>query len=202
MNKQCYFFIAAVTLGLFSSVSLASIQNFWAYGSSDADSSPKYIESIGKKVETKSISIDYKLESNWTINSAQLWLRASDDYKGGHCSGDNCEDGRTGGKDRSEKAKISNIEGKDGNWASVEIDGYDWYNLMDVKAILLGDTDDTFSALLKASRRGDFWFKNAKLVIDYDIKAIPLPAAAWLFGSALLGLAGLKRKSGIAGKAK
>jgi hypothetical protein len=198
MKKQCYFFIAAVMLGLFSSVSLAAMQSFWAYGSSDDANSPQYIENIGKKTETKEISIDYKLESNWTINSAQLWLRAVDDYRGGHCSGDNCKDGKKGGLDRSEKAKISSIEGEDGRWAPTEINGYEWYSLMDVKSFLLGDTDNTFSALLKASRRGDFWFKNAKLVIDYDLKAVPLPAAAWLFGSALVGLVGLKRKAAVA----
>ena len=198
MKKQCYFFIAAVMLGLFSSVSLAAMQSFWAYGSDDDANSPQYIESIGKKTETKEISIDYKLESNWTINSAQLWLRAVDDYRGGHCAGDNCKDGKKGGLDRSEKAKISSIEGEDRHWASVEINGYDWYNLLDVKEILLGDADNTFSALLKASRRGDFWFKNAKLVIDYDLKAVPLPAAVWLFGSALIGLVGLKRKAAVA----
>jgi len=42
---------------------------------------------------------------------------------------------------------------------------------------------------------GDFWYKNAKIVVDYSLKAVPVPAAVWLFGSALLGLTGLKRKS-------
>jgi hypothetical protein len=192
--KKLYCCIAAMLLGLFSSVSLASIQSFWAYGSSDDASNPKYIESIGNKSSTQNISIDYKLESNWTINSAQLWLRAVDDFKGGHCSGNKCKDGKTGGRDRSEKAQISGIEGQN-NWASAEINGYTWYNLLDVKSFLLGDKDNTFSALLSASRGSDFWFKNAKLVIDYDIKAVPIPSAIWLFGSALLGLTGLKRKS-------
>ena len=195
--KKLYCCMAAMLLGFFSSVSVASIQSFWAYGSSDADSNGKYIESIGKKVETQNISIDYKLESNWTIKSAQLWLRAVDDFKGGHCSGNKCRDGKTGGRDRSEKAQISSIEGQGGNWASAEINGYTWYNLLDVTAFLLNDTNNSFSALLKASRGGDFWFKNAKLVIDYDIKAVPVPSAVWLFGSALLGLTGLKRKPAV-----
>jgi hypothetical protein len=202
MKKQLYFFIAALMLGLFSSISSAAMQSFWAYGSSDEASDAKYIQNIRKNVETKSISIDYKIESNWTINSAQLWLRAVDDFKSGHCSGDDCRDVRNGGKNRGgkdgmEKAKISKIEGQKGHWASMEIDDYTWYNLMDVKTYLLADTDNVFSAVLKASRGADFWFKNAKLVIDYDIKAVPLPSAIWLFGSVLLGMTGLKRKSAV-----
>jgi hypothetical protein len=200
--KKLYYCIAAMLLGLFSSVSLASVQSFWAYGSSDDASNSKYVESIGNKSSTQNISIDYKLESNWTINSAQLWLRAVDDFKGGHCSGNKCRDGRTGGRDRSEKAQISNIEGQNGKWASTEINGYTWYNLLDVTTFLLDDTNKSFSALLEASQGGDFWYKNAKLVIDYSIKgdpvppaAVPIPSAIWLFGSALLGLTGLKRKS-------
>jgi len=31
---------------------------------------------------------------------------------------------------------------------------------------------------------------------DHDVSAVPLPAAAWLFGSAVLGLAGVRRRQG------
>ncbi|MES9903302.1 MAG: proprotein convertase P-domain-containing protein [Sedimenticola sp.] len=34
-----------------------------------------------------------------------------------------------------------------------------------------------------------------ELVITTDVAAVPVPAAAWLFGSALLGLVGLRRKA-------
>jgi hypothetical protein len=37
-------------------------------------------------------------------------------------------------------------------------------------------------------------FLNAWAVRDGDVSAIPVPAAAWLFGSALLGLASIKRR--------
>ena len=33
------------------------------------------------------------------------------------------------------------------------------------------------------------------IISTRDVSAVPLPAAAWLFGSALLGFAGLRRKS-------
>jgi hypothetical protein len=199
MKKQCYF-IAAMLLGLFSSASSASILSFWAYGSSDSASKSKYTETIGYNKPRQNISIDYNIDkSNWTINSAQLWIKAVDDFGGG--------------KDRREKARIFKIEGKKGKFASKEINGNKWYNLLDVTSFLLSDTNSTFSALLKSSRGRGFLLKNAKLVIDYDIKsasnpldipgsplpisppaAVPVPAAVWLFGSAMLGLIGLTRK--------
>jgi hypothetical protein len=43
----------------------------------------------------------------------------------------------------------------------------------------------------------DLWYKNVELVINYDLKQVPVPAAVWLFGSALLGLTGIKRKSTV-----
>ena len=35
---------------------------------------------------------------------------------------------------------------------------------------------------------------GASLSVDYAVAPVPVPAAAWLFGSALIGLAGIKRK--------
>ncbi len=204
MKKLC-FFLGAILLSSLSSASFASIQSFWAYGSSDTADAPKYVESIGKKSASKSISIDYDLGSNWEINSATLWIKAVDDFRGGHCSGSQCKDGSRRGRDSSEQALISKIEGQGtkGNWKSVEIGGYQWYELLDVTTFLLNDTNKAFTALLKASRGGDFWYKNAKLVIDYSLKdapgpsTVPVPSAVWLFGSALLGLLGFKRKDAV-----
>jgi hypothetical protein len=199
MKKRCYF-IAVMLLGFFSSASFASIQSFWSYGSSDSASNSKH---VGGKTGSTNISIDYKIESNWSVKSATLWIKAVDDFKGGSCSGRNCKDGNYAGRDSKERANISNIEGK-GNRSSVEIGGEKWYNLLDVTSFLSKDTNKMFSAVLKTSKGSDFWFKNAKLVIDYDINdnttppaAVPLPSAVWLFGSVLLGLAGFKRKPGM-----
>jgi hypothetical protein len=209
MKKRCYF-IVAMLLGVFSTASFASIQNFWAYGSSDTASKSKYLSGHGKKPITKSISIDYKVNSNWTINSAHLWVKAVDDYKGGTCSGNRCKDVKRGGKDSKERISISNVEGRKANLTSKQIDGETWYDLLDVTSTLLNDTNNNFSAKLTAFGKNDFWFKNAKLVIDYKPKdsgapisseanpppaAVPLPSAIWLFGSALLGLTGFKRKT-------
>lgn len=43
-----------------------------------------------------------------------------------------------------------------------------------------------------------FWFQETAAEVDYSlnfqVSQVPVPAAAWLFGSALVGLAGVKRK--------
>jgi hypothetical protein len=203
MKKQLII-ITAIMLTLFSSVSFASLQNFWAYGSSNGYNKNNYISNIGKKSDIKNISIHYSVSSDWTINSAKLWIKAMDDYKGGGCKGNQCSDRPSRGTDGSEKAQITNIEGRKGNFTSKEINGSKWYELIDVTSWLMNDKNNKFTASLKSSRGSDFWFYNAKLEIDYDIKtagidpapaAVPVPAAIWLFGSALFGFAGLKRKS-------
>ncbi|ESS72268.1 hypothetical protein MGMO_62c00010 [Methyloglobulus morosus KoM1] len=218
MKKQFYF-LSAMLLALFSSVSSASLIDFYQYGSSGfANNKPKFISNIGKGHGRK-ISINYNLGSNWTINSAHLWVKAVDDYNGGFCKGWKCRDGRSNGKDPREFARIKNIEGHKGNWASKVVNGYKWYDVLNVTSFLRHDTNGIFKALLKSSRGGDFWLRNAKLEIDYTINtayvlplveqgtpiatptpaAVPIPAAAWLFGSALLALAGLVRRTAVTG---
>ncbi len=51
--------------------------------------------------------------------------------------------------------------------------------------------EDGFVDYRSASYRSD-----GTVVVEYlyDVAAVPVPAAAWLFGSALIGLAGIKRK--------
>jgi hypothetical protein len=75
-------------------------------------------------------------------------------------------------------------------WA---IDGQDWYMAYDVTNLLNGTP---FTASILAS--GDFYFKNARLDLDYKTAdcppPVPLPAAAWLFGSALLGFVSLSNR--------
>ncbi len=55
---------------------------------------------------------------------------------------------------------------------------------------------DTFGWYLETTQRGsrrvEFSLRNASFVSSPS--AVPVPAAAWLFGSALLGFAGLRRK--------
>jgi hypothetical protein len=214
MKKQ-YYFLAAMILVIFSSVSSAATKSFYASGKDDNATHPEFLS----KGESEKIEIDYKLGRNWVISSAKLWLRAVDDYNGGHCSAsgfwsDNCKDvpkgddsrnkGDNGHKadkylDGSELALIT-IKGKGHNddvqSKPLEIDNFKWYdlNLNVTKYLIQNGRENDFTATLKASL-GDFWYKNAKIVVDYDIKAVPVPAAIWLFGSALFGLTGMKRKS-------
>jgi len=225
MKKQFYF-LSAMLLAIFSSVSSASLIDFYQYGSSDLANKTQFISNIvgnGRDGHRRKISINYNLGSNWTINSAHLWVKAVDDYHGGFCKGWKCKDGHTNGKDRREFARIINIEGHKGNWASKAVNGAKWYDVFDVTSFLLHDKDGIFKALYKSSRGGDFWLRNAKLEIDYTINSVsalplveqgapigtpiveptpatvPVPAAVWLFGSALLALAGLVRRTPVTG---
>ena len=203
MKKQ-YCFIAAILLGLFSSVSFAATVSFWATSTqSDTAWDPKFLS----QGDTKNFNINYNLGSNWVITSAKLWLLAVDDYNYSHCSAQGqtssyCNDDnnpRTR-QDPSEQAVVTKIEGLPGTFSNpLEINNFKWYDLNVNVASYLSNVDKKFSASIKAVY-GDFWYKNAKIVIDYDIKAVPVPAALWLFGSALLGLTGLSRKSGDASK--
>ena len=41
----------------------------------------------------------------------------------------------------------------------------------------------------------DWYIDNVSISADVEVSAVPVPAAAWLFGSALIGLAGAARRS-------
>jgi hypothetical protein len=199
MKKQ-YFILASLLALLSSGVSAATI-DFYASYKNDGVTPKDAPALVGNK--QKSFSIAYSIGSNWVINSAKLWIKAVDDFKGGHCSGWSCKDGNKKGRDAAEFAKITQLEGISVNSQKTAINDYGWYDLnIDVSSFLL---DGILNGKLAAVGNGfkhkclapDFWYKNAKLVIDYDVKAVPVPAALWLFGSALLGLTGIKRKSAI-----
>jgi len=196
--KKLYFLLPAL-LTVFSSASFAATVDFYASYKNDGVT-PKDAPSLVSGNQ-KSFSIAYSLDSNWIINSAKLWIKAVDDYKGGHCSGWACDDGNSKGLDAAEYAKITELEGSSVNSQKTAINSYGWYDLnLDVSSFLL---DGVLNGKLAAVGDGykkkclspDFWYKNAKLVIDYDLKPVPVPAALWLFGSALLGLTGVKRRT-------
>ncbi len=190
--KKYYFVIAGLILAFSSVIGSAATVNFWAYGSDDSTNHGKYLNTDLNGHRGKAISIDYTLGKRWTDISAHLWLKAVDDTCVGRIL---CKDGLKSGWDPSEKAIISKIEGIPGRFGVTEINKNGWYDLnLDVTAFLLADTDNIFNAMLRPSMHRDFVFKNAKLVIDYNLKPVPVPAAAWLFSSALLGLFRVKRK--------
>jgi hypothetical protein len=125
-----------------------------------------------------SVDINYSLQSNWVITSAEFFLLASDD--------DTTPNG--------EKARVMSIEGSNIG-QNVDLNsgtGATWYLLnANVLSYLLGTNSSPFTSILKA-QAGDFNFLNAKLVIEYTV--VPIPAAIWLFGSALLGLMGFTHR--------
>lgn len=189
----------ALVLSCFASASMAATASFWATPTqSDSAMAPAFLS----QGSSKSIYINYTIGSNWIVNSASLWLRAVDDYNYNHCSSPDqnsykCNDDNKSwtAQDPSEQAQATVIEGTYGPYGSpVEINNFKWYDLNINVASYLSNADGVFSAKIKAVC-GDFWYKNAKIVIDYDLKPVPVPAAIWLFGSALLGLTGMKRKS-------
>jgi hypothetical protein len=177
--QKYYSILAVILLTMASSASFAATKSFWAVGSDDNAVEAKFLN--GK--ETKSVSIAYALDSNWQDISAKLWLKASDDTFGvRHCQNGECKDGSGWGQDGSEKAIVS-IAGQSGSLTSPEIGGYGWYEFdTDIASYLIGK--DNFVAEIKVALGEDFYFKNAKLVIEY---ITPIPAAIWLFGSAFLG---------------
>lgn len=81
-----------------------------------------------------------------------------------------------------------------------DVDGFTLFGLANTEVL-----DDLNGAPLPA---GDyaFWLQETAdgFVVDYQVSfhvtAVPLPGAAWLFGSALLALVGVGRKSATAGK--
>lgn len=199
--RKTYQLFATLMLSLASSVSFAATQTFWAYGSNDNIDQPKLLSNTGTSSNYKDIAINYVIDrQKWEINSAKFMLKAVDDNNyGSHCTGYGatpCADGTGKYYDGKEYAEVSKIDGTTNMFTSAtEISKYGWYDLgLDVTSYLLNDSNNTFTARIKASFKSDYWYKNAKLVIDYDLKPVPVPAAVWLFGSALFGLTGLKRK--------
>jgi hypothetical protein len=214
--KKLRYLLAVILLGFFASVSLASTTTYYMAGSSDSGKFKKsrYI-SFNSRQKQRNISINYNIDSNLNINSAKLWIRAVDDFRGVECFNKfSCADIKNKRRDLKEKLRITKIEGQSGRWASSEVNNGKWYELLDVTTFLLNDKNNNFSAQLKSIAGRDFWFRNAKLVIDYDNNTdsappadqtpplpapppseVPLPSALWLFGSALFGVFGLKRKA-------
>ena len=200
MKKQ-YYVIVAIMLMLCSLSSFASVQTFWARGSSDKASFKKarYVHNIYNSRKQKKVSIPYKIENNWKVNSASLWLKLVDDFKGVPCSRrlKTCGDRATNNRDSRERIRITNIEGRRNRWAEKEVNSQQWVEMLDVTTFLINDTNNLFKARLRAIRGKDYLYRNAKLVIDYDINAattptapvidfgppvvVPLPPALWLF---------------------
>lgn len=78
------------------------------------------------------------------------------------------------------------------------------FNLFDQSNILLQLSDVGKVLVVLTAIQGDFIFEAATLHVaatDADVNSVPLPAALWLFGSALLGLIGASRRKSVVAQA-
>ncbi|WP_445371610.1 VPLPA-CTERM sorting domain-containing protein [Methylomonas sp. HW2-6] len=151
------------------------------------------------------LNFSYQLDATG-ITSAflKVWLR--DDST-------SADDSATNGtlKDKHEYAGITSINGSSlsPNWK--EVDGYKQYINLDVRNFLSSTGLSTLTAVLDVKDSGskDYYFKAAELYVQYclnngsggndSVASVPVPAAAWLMASGLLGLLGFnKRKTGAA----
>jgi hypothetical protein len=99
--------------------------------------------------------------------------------------------------DNAKKISVVGINGAhkhaNGEWVSIWTDTQGWdYLQIAADRITLG----FYLTTLKIFGKGDFGFKAETTDNLYvaGINEVPIPAAAWLFGSALLGLTGLRRR--------
>ncbi|WP_459990084.1 hypothetical protein [Methylosoma difficile] len=157
---------------------------------------PTYVGSTGQKF----FSIAYAIQSNWNVTSAKLALKLTDDQCiAGH--GSACPETL----DAPEQAKVFSLEGYLVSVPTVEIDSYGWYefNVPDLLSLILTSTTSPLTGAVRPINNArpstaDFSYKNAKLVLTYDevvpTPPVPVPAALWLFGSALVGMSAVSRK--------
>ena len=131
------------------------------------------------------IGYDSSLWAGGTLNSAWLSVYLSDDI------------------DIVPAIEIAQIEAIEGNALGVfyteEVDGPlpGIEFLINVTNYVAADTNDLFTALLVAEQ-GDFEYHQSSLAIDYTPAPVPVPAAAWLFGSAVAGLAAMRKNRNTA----
>ncbi|WP_020483404.1 VPLPA-CTERM sorting domain-containing protein [Methylomonas sp. MK1] len=144
------------------------------------------------------LNFDYQLDTTFINNALlKIWLR--DDST-------SADDSNSNGliKDRNEYARITSINGSNVSTSWTEVDGYKQYISLDVSDFLSKTGFASLTAVLgvKDSGSKDYFFKAAELYVEYcldnngggPITSVPVPAAAWLMGSGLLGLMGFNTR--------
>lgn len=171
-------------------------KSFTAFANDLTSGSGGLLDGDSASGSSKSFNISYTIGSGWLVDNAWLWVKAKDDATG--LTADSTRTGRDG----YEYMDLLTVEGANVTVGAVEVDS-GWYFGFDVTQYVTGSHTSPLSAVVASVNlsRGDsdLIFQNAKLRLDYHIDcpsptATPLPAAAWLFGSALLGFVSLSNR--------
>ncbi len=95
-----------------------------------------------------------------------------------------------------------NPEGGGGTDIGVQIDGVDifWgpYNPSRIYSIMYAGLDSSIDMRINDTNYGDNSGSLNVRILDASVSAVPVPAAFWLFGTALLGFVGISRRTQIA----
>lgn len=145
------------------------------------------------------ISIAYPDLNNAFVDNAWLWIKAKDD---------STSDSTAYNGDGKEYLDLLKVEDQSVSVDKVEVDTSDWFFKFNVKNFITGSYVSPLDALIASVNlehgQSDLIFQNARLDIDYHTvycppppNPVPLPAAAWLFGSALLGFVSLSNRRKI-----
>lgn len=167
-----------------------------------ADKSGTLISKADSDINNNSytLNFDYKLNATGITSAIlKIWLR--DDST-------SADDASSNGsvKDKNEYAAITSINGSAIATDWREVDGYKPYINLDVRNFLSTSGFSTLTAVLDVKDSGskDYYFKAAELYIKYclnngtggsdPVTSVPVPAAAWLMVSGLLGLLGFNTR--------
>lgn len=149
-------------------------------------------------LKTLSVNIAYSPAnlSSILLDSAYLYIKAGDDATGGQSV------------DGFEYLDILKVEGQSVNVNKVEVDSSGWYFKFNVKEFVTGNHTSPLDILLAVvnfggcaiSGQDDLFFQNARLDLNYHEvdctppNPVPLPAAGWMFLSALIGFVSMSNR--------